>query len=64
MFYDTILPIYLIIGLFYAIYNGAVRKIQTDGDMFLPLVWWFGVGLCLLSRFVQYVINLNFNRKL
>lgn len=35
-----ILPIYLIIGLIYWAINSFVRKLETDDDYLLPLVWF------------------------
>jgi len=35
-----ILPLYLSIGLIYWAVNAFIRKIDTDGDYLLPLVWF------------------------
>jgi hypothetical protein len=36
---ENIAAIWLIIGVIYAFINGAVRKIDTDGDWLLPIAW-------------------------
>lgn len=47
---------YFLIGLIYAIINGAVRQIDTDGDWFLAVVWiilWPIGILSLIAAFIQ-----------
>jgi len=36
---ETLAMIWFIGGILYAFVNGAVRKIDTDGDWLLPLGW-------------------------
>lgn len=36
---ETIAMIWFIVGVLYAFVNGAIRKIDTDGDWLLPIAW-------------------------
>jgi hypothetical protein len=36
---ETMAAIWLITGIIYALVNGFVRKLDTDGDWLLPLAW-------------------------
>ncbi len=49
---------YFIIGIIYAIINGAIRKIDTDGDWLLPLAWIIVWPIGLTSLLVSWVIKL------
>lgn len=47
---------YFLIGLIYVLINGAVRKIDTGGDWFLPIVWltlWPLGFISLIAGFIQ-----------
>jgi len=52
------LLIYILIGLVYTVINGSVRKIDTDGDWMLPLVWWGLWPLCLTALLVGFLQDL------
>jgi hypothetical protein len=39
MIAETIAMIWFIVGILYAFVNGAIRKIDTDGDWLLPIAW-------------------------
>lgn len=43
------LAIYLIIGLLYWALNAFVRKLETDGDYLLPLVWFLAWPLAAIT---------------
>ena len=49
---------YFIIGIIYAVINGAIRKIDTDGDWLLPLAWIIVWPIGLASLLVGLVIKL------
>lgn len=49
---------YFIIGIIYAIINGAIRKIDTDGDWLLPLTWIIAWPIGFASLLVIGVIKL------
>ena len=49
---------YFIIGIIYAFINGAVRKIDTHGDMLLPLVWIILWPVGLLALITEKVVKL------
>ncbi len=51
------LLIYFIIGIIYVLYNALVKKINSDGDWMLPLVWLFAWPLCFVALFVIYINN-------
>lgn len=36
---ENLAAVWFIVGIIYAIINGAVRKIDTDGDWLLPFAW-------------------------
>jgi hypothetical protein len=40
---------YFAIGLIYVFINGAIRKVDTDGDWFLALVWFMLWPLCFIA---------------
>jgi hypothetical protein len=44
-----ILPIYLLIGLIYWLINSFVRKLETDGDYLLPIVWFLAWPLAAIT---------------
>lgn len=48
--------IYILIGLTYTLINGLVRKLDTDGDYLLPMVWIFLWPICFVA-----LIFLKFN---
>ena len=43
------LALYFIIGLLYWTLNAFVRKLDTDGDWLLPLVWFLAWPLAAVS---------------
>lgn len=43
------LALYFIIGLLYWTLNAFVRKLETDGDWLLPLVWFLAWPLAAVS---------------
>lgn len=49
---------YFIIGIIYAVINGAIRKIDTDGDWLLPLAWIIVWPISIASLLVDWVIKL------
>ena len=49
---------YFIIGIIYAVINGAIRKVDTDGDWFLPLAWIIVWPIGIASLLVGWVIKL------
>jgi hypothetical protein len=61
---NNILPYYILVGLIYALFNGFIRKIDTDDNPMLPLVWWFLWWLCLLGRGIAYIQDKIIKRKL
>ena len=58
---EKMLMWYFIIGLVYAVYNGAVRKVETEGDFLLPMVWVLLWPLGFLSLTVLGISKL-FNK--
>lgn len=48
---------YFIIGLTYCAINGFIRKIDTQGDFLLPLVWFLIWPIGILSLTVMASIN-------
>ncbi len=58
---------YLIIGFLYWAINSFVRKLETNGDWMLPLVWLFAWPLAFLTWFViliQHLMNWSKNKKI
>lgn len=54
------LAIYLIIGLLYWSLNSFVRKLETDGDYLLPLVWFLAWPLAFITWLIilsQWIID-------
>lgn len=51
---------YLIVGLLYWGLNSFVRKLDTDGDWLLPIVWFFAWPLAAVSWFL-ILIDKAFN---
>lgn len=49
---------YFIIGIIYAIINGAIRKVDTDGDWLLTFAWVIAWPIGLISLLVVGVIKL------
>lgn len=49
---------YLMVGLLYSFINGAIRKLDTDGDWFLPLVWIIAWPFGLLALITKGIIKL------
>jgi len=47
--------IYVVIGCLYWALNSFVRKLDTDGDWLLPLVWFFGWPIGLISWTVVFI---------
>lgn len=43
------IAVYLIIGLLYWALNSFIRKLETDGDWLLPLVWFLAWPLAAIS---------------
>jgi hypothetical protein len=59
-----ILPIYLLIGLIYWLINSFVRKLETDGDYLLPMVWFLAWPLAAITWLIilgvwikEYLVN-------
>jgi hypothetical protein len=42
---------YFLIGLIYTIINGMVRKLDTDDDFLLPMVWFLLWPIAFISLF-------------
>jgi formate hydrogenlyase subunit 3/multisubunit Na+/H+ antiporter MnhD subunit len=59
---DALFGAYFIIGLVYCLINGLVRKVDTDGDWLLPIVWLTLWPLGILSLLVAGIIGI-FKRK-
>lgn len=58
--------IYFIVGILYALINGVFRKINTDGDWLLSIVWIIAWPLCfigLIAVFIQDKFKFKFKRK-
>jgi hypothetical protein len=51
-----ILPIYLLIGLIYWLINSFVRKLETDGDYLLPIVWFLAWPLAAITWFIILIV--------
>lgn len=49
--------LYFIIGIIYTIINGAVRKLNTDGDPLLTFVWVFLWPIGLLALLVYNTVK-------
>lgn len=49
---------YFIIGIIYAIINGAIRKIDTDGDWLLSLAWIIAWPIGIASLLTEQIIKL------
>lgn len=49
------IAVYLIIGLLYWSLNSFVRKLDTDGDWLLPLVWFLAWPLAAVSWFLIFI---------
>jgi hypothetical protein len=47
--------IYVVIGCLYWALNSFVRKLDTDGDWLLPLVWFLGWPIGLISWTVVFI---------
>jgi hypothetical protein len=47
--------IYVVIGCLYWALNSFVRKLDTDGDWLLPLVWFFGWPIGFISWTVVFM---------
>lgn len=52
--------IYLLIGLAYWALNSFVRKLDTDGDWLLPLVWFLAWPLAFASWAIILIEKLSF----
>lgn len=53
---EHILPIYLTIGLIYWLVNAFIRKLETDGDYLLPLVWFLAWPLAFVTWIIIFGI--------
>jgi len=51
----SITLIYVVIGCLYWALNSFVRKLDTDGDWLLPLVWFLGWPIGLISWTVVFM---------
>jgi hypothetical protein len=54
------LIIYLIVGLLYWGLNSFVRKLETDGDWLLPIVWFLAWPIGFISWsfvFMDYLLS-------
>jgi hypothetical protein len=49
------MAIYFMVGLLYWGLNSFVRKLETEGDWLLPLVWFLAWPIGLISWFVVFV---------
>lgn len=47
---------YFIIGLIYWALNSFVRKLETNGDWMLPLVWFFAWPIAFLTWGVLFIM--------
>ncbi len=54
---DQIAMWYFIIGISYALVNGFIRKLDTDGDYMLGFVWVTLWPLAFASLFIHKVIE-------
>ena len=52
-------PIYFIIGILYVLLNGYVRKLNTEGDYLLPLVWFGLWPICWFALLVGWLVNVK-----
>lgn len=50
-----IIEIYLLIGLIYLLINTLVRKLNTEDDWMLPMVWLFFWWLCFIVLFILWI---------
>lgn len=51
---------YFIIGILSGVINGAIRKIETHGDMFLPWAWvlfWFMTPIGFIAKGIEFIYN-------
>jgi hypothetical protein len=48
-----ILFLYVLIGILYAFYNGAIKKLDTDGDWDVGLLWMFLWPLCIIALIIS-----------
>jgi hypothetical protein len=44
---ENLIMWYAIIGILYCFINGAIRKLDTNGDFLLPMFWIFGWPMAL-----------------
>jgi hypothetical protein len=51
----SITLIYVVIGCLYWALNSFVRKLDTDGDWLLPIVWFIGWPIGLISWTVVFM---------
>jgi len=53
---DTLIILYLAIGMVTALVNGAVRKIEADALLgFVWILCWWMTPLAFIIRFINYV---------
>lgn len=57
---ENLAAIWLITGVIYAVINGLVRKIDTDGDWLLPIVWITLWPITIPALIVSKLYNLIF----
>lgn len=51
------IQLYLLVGLVYLLVNVLIRKIQTEDDWMLPMVWLFFWWLCFIALFIIWIQN-------
>lgn len=51
------IQLYLLVGLVYLLVNVLIRKIQTEDDWMLPMVWLFFWWLCFIALFIAWIQN-------
>jgi hypothetical protein len=52
------LALYFAIGVAYCLVNGGIRKIDTEGDMFLPLMWVLLWPLFFVALSISLIVSL------
>lgn len=48
---------YFLIGLIYTFINGYIRKIDTEGDFLLPMVWLCLWPICFIGLAACFIQN-------
>lgn len=57
------LGIYILIGLIYCFINGFFRKLDTDGDWDMGLLWIFLWPLCILAWVLTKISKFKFRKR-